>query len=251
MPLDTVRLSFTSSDATEGTVAPATVEFTPADWSLPKRIYLIGVDDDSTDGDVGYAVAISATSGDPLYDGIAPDSIRIVNADDEGAVVLAVNEGWNLVSVPMAFEHSTTSAVFPTSISPAYAYDTGYVPGDTLRRGYGYWIRFAAPQELSILGDTTSVETVAVHGGWNLVGSISTPLAPADVIVDPPGIVASQFFTFDRGYHAVDTIMPGRGYWVKVDQAGTFVFSSGVNSAAHRITIIPSAEPPPPLRRMP
>ena len=74
-------------------------------------------------------------------------------------------------------------------------------------------------------------------------------LSPAGIGVDPPGIVASQFFGFAKGYAAADTILPGRGYWVKLNQEGRLVFSSGLDPAAHRITIIPSPERPPPAGR--
>lgn len=227
MPGDSVRISFASSDATEGAVEPASVVFTAADWAVPKRVSVAGVDDASGDGDVEFAVTMVTASADPLYDGIEPPPLPAVNGDDEDAVVVQVKAGWNLVSVPAAFDSSVLSTVFPSAVGPAYRYDSGYAAVDSLRRGVGYWLRFAASGTLPLLGDSTAAETVAVRSGWNLVGSLSGPVDPAGIVADPPGIVASRFYEFDAGYRAADVIVPGRGYWVKVSGEGTLLLTAG------------------------
>ena len=48
----TVGLS--SSDTTEGTVSPAVVTFTAANWNTAQTVTVTGVNDDLDDGDIAY-----------------------------------------------------------------------------------------------------------------------------------------------------------------------------------------------------
>ncbi len=246
MPQDTVCLSLTSSDTTEGTVAPGLLCFTPVDWIVPRRVTVTGRDDGSKDGDVGYSVVIRTASDDALYDGLEPTPLAVVNDDDEDAVRVTVGPGWNLVSVPTIIGSPLRSTVYPTSAPPAYAYDSGYVPTDTLRRGAGYWLRFDAAQVIAMPGDTTAVETLAVRAGWNLVGSVSRPIPAAGIVSDPPGMITSHFFGYVAGYAAADTLSPGLGYWVKTGAGGIIVLRSDMAATpAGTIRIIGGGERPP------
>jgi len=59
-------------------------------------------------------------------------------------------------------------------------------------------------------------------------------------------IITSNFFGYNGSYEICDTINPGKGYWVKVDQPGKLILSSipsGVISS--RIKINPTSEMPP------
>ena len=42
-----------SGDATEGTVTPAAVTFTPDNWNAPQTVTVTGVDDQEADGNDG------------------------------------------------------------------------------------------------------------------------------------------------------------------------------------------------------
>ncbi len=233
-PKDSVWISFTSTDTGEGTPSPGLVCFTPVNWELPVRVTVTGTDDDLNDGDAGYEVVVLTSSNDPLYDGLVPPPLAAVNSDDEGAIGVSVSNGWNLVSVPALLASMTRPDVFPTSAPPAYGYAGGYVAADTLRRGVGYWLRFAGAQTFSIPGDSMVAETVAVSRGWNLIGSLSAPFAASGIVSDPPGIATSRFFGFESGYIPADTIEPGRGYWVKAATDGLFILRSGPGAGSSR-----------------
>jgi hypothetical protein len=63
----------------------------------------------------------------------------------------------------------------------------------------------------------------------------------------PPGLVTTSFFGYASGGYAVaDSIRPGMGYWVKVSGNGTLILSPAPAEPATRITILPTAELPPP-----
>jgi hypothetical protein len=139
------------------------------------------------------------------------------------------SDAWNLVSVPLTVDDSRKEAVFPLAVSNAYSYDlaSGYVRKDTLENGVGYWLKFNGPQSVPINGWPLVLDTIEVSSGWNLVGSISNPVAVTAITQLPPGIVASSFYGFDGGYVAADTVKPGRGYWVATNASGRLILSSG------------------------
>src|SRR5690606_7057993 len=51
-----VVIGLSSSDTTEGTVAPASLTFTAANWSTPQTVTVTGVDDAIDDGNVAYTI---------------------------------------------------------------------------------------------------------------------------------------------------------------------------------------------------
>ncbi len=160
----------------------------------------------------------------------------------------SVLNGWNMLSVPMTVSDYTKSNLFPTSVSKAFAYDTGYAEKDTLTNGAGYWLRFGGTQSVNITGLLRVLDSVAVQTGWNLIGSISFPVKVTTIASDPPNLVTSQFFGYSGGYSLADTIQPGQGYWVKVSQGGKLILSSTTNipASAHLRMELKDETPPPP-----
>jgi hypothetical protein len=75
-----------AGDPTEGTIAPATATFTPANWSVARTIGVTGVDDAAIDGTVRYLVTGTAASADPRYAGrpLSPP-VPVSNRDDDPA----------------------------------------------------------------------------------------------------------------------------------------------------------------------
>ena len=145
-----------------------------------------------------------------------------------------VNYRWNIVSLPLNANDMRTSSVFPTANSPAYEFNGSYVAKDTLRHGAGYWLKFPADQTVWIAGEPISSDIVPVQQGWNLIGSINDTIASGSVSSNPAGIIGSDFFDYENGYSASTNILPGKGYWVKTDQAGEIILST---SAATNPTI--------------
>ena len=144
---------------------------------------------------------------------------------------VAVLDRWNLVSVPMGSTDYSKESIFPTAMSSAFAYAGGYAPQDTLQAGLGYWLLFDGAQNLLLTGTPTPVDTVDVVSGWNLVGSISDPVAAGVIVSIPPGIVVSPFYGYDHGYSVSTTIEPGRGYWVKVSEAGKLILEAAATES--------------------
>ena len=162
--------------------------------------------------------------------------------------LLSVSRGWNIVSLPVIPSDYQKALLFPTSVSHAFAFSqAGYEIKDTLANHFGYWIKFPENQVVQIPSTQILSDTVPVFTGWNIVGSISAPLATTSIASDQPGMISSDFYGYANGYVLADTIQPGKGYWVKVNQAGNLIFpflQTPVGS--NRITIVPTLESPPP-----
>jgi large repetitive protein len=85
-PTANVTIPLESSNEDEGTVAPGSVTFTPANWNAPQVITVTGVDDDDADGDTAYTIEVGpAQSSDGSYDGLEGDAVELTNTDDETA----------------------------------------------------------------------------------------------------------------------------------------------------------------------
>src|SRR5439155_259064 len=70
-PTANVTIGLSSSDLTEGTVAPASVTFTSGNWNTAHAVPATWVDDFGVDGPVAYTiVTAAATSADGIYNGM-------------------------------------------------------------------------------------------------------------------------------------------------------------------------------------
>lgn len=144
----------------------------------------------------------------------------------EGSQVLyEVNEGWNLLSLPLSVSDGRKVVLFPSALGPAFAYEAGrgYVVRDTLANGPGYWLKFPPQQSILVTGDARLADTMDVVPGWNLIGSISTAVPVTSIEQDPPSIIVSPFFRYAARYIVSDTVRPALGYWVKVNGNGRLI----------------------------
>ena len=161
-------------------------------------------------------------------------------------VSFTIATGWNLVSLPVSVVDSSVAVLFPSSASEAFSYSGQYVAGTSMVNRVGYWLKFDTAGQVTVNGVSRSTDTMDVAQGWNLIGSIGTPVATADITSLPGGIVTSSFFSYDVGYSITDSIIPGKGYWVKSSTSGKLVLSStGSVRASSRIRIEMSREFPP------
>ena len=86
-PTATVTLKLTSSDMGEGTVAPATLIFTPDTWETPHPVTITGADDLEDDGHVVYAIRGTLTSSDRRFNNVIINGPDVTNRDDDPTFV--------------------------------------------------------------------------------------------------------------------------------------------------------------------
>jgi len=142
------------------------------------------------------------------------------DSDYVHTALISLNNGWNLLSVPLAASDMTGNTLFPTAISPFYAYNAGYNLVTTLENGKGYWAKFDASQSATITGNYVTGNEVSVVQGWNLIGPFAYDVVVSGITTVPPNILSSPFYGYEGGYIIPTTLLPGKGYWIKANQNG-------------------------------
>jgi hypothetical protein len=87
-PTADVTIPIASSDPTLGTVAPASVVFTPADWNVAQTVTVTGQDDSTPTINPPTLYSIDtgpAVSTDPDFGGMATPSVAVVHFDNDTA----------------------------------------------------------------------------------------------------------------------------------------------------------------------
>lgn len=83
-PTANVTIALNSSDATEGTVSPTMLTFTPANALVPQTVTVTGGDDQLVDGNIAYQIITNpAISSDPAYQGLNPADVSVTNNDND------------------------------------------------------------------------------------------------------------------------------------------------------------------------
>ncbi len=134
-----------------------------------------------------------------------------------------VSVGWNMLGINLARFQLFKSYVFPNNAG-VYKYDGGYVAADPLQNNLGYWVQFSSNQTIDKAGSIINSMRMVVKTGWNIIGSITWPVAVSEVTTDPPGILADgKFYVYSGGYVQTNTLWPGLGFWVKTTQNGRII----------------------------
>jgi hypothetical protein len=161
---------------------------------------------------------------------------------------VAIDNKWNMVSVPSIVDDYSATALFPTAVSSAYRYASGYIAEGTLANRVGYWLKFNGNQVVDIIGYPILCDSIPVVQGWNMIGSISYPIPVSSITANPPTLTTSQFFGYYAGYSPADTIVPGKSYWVKASESG-YLYLCGTSVLLNKMAIVPTSEQPPPPPR--
>jgi hypothetical protein len=122
-PTANVTIPLSSSNTNEGTVSPASVTFTPANWNVPQTVTVTGVALAPGNGNVAYTIVTGlATSTDPSFNGLTVTDVAVTNSS---AVVpsLAIadasaTEGLS-TTVTMTF-NVTLSQASPNTVTVSY-----------------------------------------------------------------------------------------------------------------------------------
>ncbi|MGD8593219.1 MAG: hypothetical protein PVF82_10330, partial [Gammaproteobacteria bacterium] len=94
-----VTIPIRSSNTNEGVVDPALVSFSASDWSTPKTVSVIGVDDSLQDGDTAYSINFEPTqSGDQRYQNLTITAISAVNRDNDNTAGITITPNSGLLT---------------------------------------------------------------------------------------------------------------------------------------------------------
>ncbi|MGA9116692.1 MAG: alkaline phosphatase family protein [Bacteroidota bacterium] len=162
-------------------------------------------------------------------DGGAAESVAVTGWGSTLVTLTAqVEEGWNMVSLPVDVADPSVGAVFPGAGSPAYGFvpSSGYASFDTLLCGAGYWLKFPQADTIALAGTMQQTDSVDVAGGWNLIGGGALPLPAASLGSVPPGIILFPLYGYAGSYAEADTLHPAAGYWLKASGPGRVILGA-------------------------
>ncbi|GJQ64778.1 MAG: hypothetical protein SCALA702_38310 [Melioribacteraceae bacterium] len=165
-------------------------------------------------------------------DGWYIDDIKIYyyggGSGNMSCVDVEFDQGWNIMSVPVNPSSAMISGIFPLAETDAFYFDETYVGTEQLQPDLGYWIKFSDAGSVNVCGlETDNMVTLAQ--GWNMVGGNDTVHSVSALTTEPAGLIETPFFTFANGYNSVETLEPGKGYWVRTSGAGT-LYLNGVSA---------------------
>jgi len=105
-PTAELTIDLASSDTSEGTVSPASLTFTAADWNVAQTVTVTGADDGEVDGDVAYSiVTAAASSSDAVYHGLNASDVSLTNLDNDIPAVVLNEIAVNLPGTDNPFEY--------------------------------------------------------------------------------------------------------------------------------------------------
>ena len=188
---------------------------------------------------MNFAVVNFGPSADTLsFYELNPNYITIVND---------IEDGWQLVSVPIIPEDYSADFLFPTATSALFEYipGSGYEERDTLKNGPGYWVDFESVETLIHSGLIIDSLSTGILSGWNIIGTVSYNVVAADICTDPSGIISSIYrYDPDSGYIPLvndgDLLKPGIGYWVNANNSGNVILSE--SCGLQKITAYPQID---------
>ncbi|MDI6765958.1 MAG: S8 family serine peptidase, partial [Bacteroidota bacterium] len=162
------------------------------------------------------------------------------------SITTTLGAGWHMVSIPDTVSNFHRSVVYSNSPDVfAYNAQSGvYVKKDTLKIGVGYWVKFSSTQDITYTGKPIFKDSLTVYNGWNMIGSISAPFPVSKLKSSPNNIISSDVFAYRGSYVPIDTIKPGYGYWIKVNQNGKLIFD--LTTSSYTAPVVNSPVPPNP-----
>jgi len=184
-PTADVVVSLSSSDTTEVNVGPASVRFTPDNWSMAQTVTVSGVNDFIDDGNVSCTiVTAAAVSADPAYQGLDPADVAVMNVDDDAAGI-SITPTAGLATTEAG---GTASFTIVLTSQPAASVTVGLTSSDTSEGTI-------SASRVSFDAENWNVpQTVTVTG-------VDDPVADGDVAYT---IVTARATSSDRKYDRLD-----------------------------------------------
>ena len=163
-------------------------------------------------------IEFSATADQPKITGIEVFQV-------EPSTHQFITSGWNLISLPATPNVNDYQSIYPdlTFVQQPYGYDTnGYIQTSQLFPGQAYWVEGSQEGFQAFDGGEITSSTLTTVVGWNMVGGPSCQF-PLDQANAATGVISGAVYGYDavNGYFSVDALVPGKGYWILSDAAGT------------------------------
>lgn len=172
-----------------------------------------------------------------------PTVVDFVDANNKPII----KKGWNLLSLPVRPINAEWNNVYPNAINIPYYFSQNQYQSPSngiLKPGIGYYVKYSDVVDKKFAG--TYMYNISVtngsndevrlfpgngsDGGWNSIGALSVPVNVNNISFDDfqgtiPDVSYTRSYgvwgyTTDRGYEEVSQLLPGLGYWIKVNTSG-------------------------------
>lgn len=211
------------ADATDGAV---TVSWNLA--ALPAGKFLSLYEVLLTGGDAGRTPASRTLIGNTALNLATAESLVIpagetrsyvIHYGDELAFDLAFSTGWNLISLPIAPLDSAVEAVLHDSSRQGTIHEgdvlfwdgNDYAISTDMHACLGYWVYANQAVVLLVKGPPAEQDALPLSQGWNLLGSTTVRLVPADERIRGP---VWRWNAGTMRYEPTELLLPGWGHWI-------------------------------------
>jgi hypothetical protein len=141
--------------------------------------------------------------------------------NNSNGLSIDISEGWNTLSLPLDVQDNHYKTLFPNAIDGTlFGYNGSYYSSDSIEVKKGYWLRFDNSGFVEIEGTEISQMDLDLNSGWNFIGGPACNIA-YNSIGDPGGIIIpGTLFGFNGSYSNADTLLRGKGYWIRTNASG-------------------------------
>lgn len=192
-PTDDVVIALSSSNTVEGTVGPASLTFTAANWNGAQTVTVTGVDDNVVDGNISYNIGITPSSTDTVYAAVVVADVAVTNTDDDSATISISNttnateggpSGVMTVSLSSLVTTSTTVAYVVEAASTADGTDYSALTGTvTIPANISSVVILIAAND-DIVAEGNETVTIRLTGVTSGQATLSGTLTATNTIVD-------------------------------------------------------------------
>ncbi len=222
-PTANVTIALTSSDLTEGTVSPAQLVFTPANFNAPQQVTVTGVDDAIADGNQLYTIVTEpATSTDPAYNNLDGANVTATNVDNDAAAI-QVSPTSGLITSETAPGTATFNVVLssqPTSDVAISVASSRPTEGTTSTTTLVFTpANYNAPQTVTVTGVDDAIADGNQPYTILLGAAVSTDSSYANI--DPPDVSVTNLDNDSAGIR----VEPASGLVTNEAAAGSDVFT--------------------------
>ncbi|MEA2037334.1 MAG: CARDB domain-containing protein, partial [Nanoarchaeota archaeon] len=161
---------------------------------------------------------------------------------------LNLQQGWNLISLPVKPLNNLISSIFSNDLLPLFSYDNlnskwityqseSSNNFDQVSEQSGIWVKSATTQSIEIdATDLTYPIEFSLKQGWNLVSYPAENTVSADTALNNVKSTISSVLTYKDGnwisyspskpssLNTLPNLEPGRAYWIYIHQGATWTF---------------------------
>lgn len=139
-------------------------------------------------------------------------------------VTVSYEEGWQLIGFPAQAQGVDPYSIFTNAIPGTFFTHQGsYSEPESLSAGIGFWIRLSEEETVNIEPPFFTSTSLSFEPGWYIISGPGVSMPFSSLANPDSGFVEGSLKGYNDGYVDVDTLEPGKGYWVLSE--GTFTIN--------------------------